>query len=95
MPFVPPELLRAIFERFDPQNPAIIMARSPRGPAPLCALYPKSILPEVRKKVRTGEHRLQNLLGTNEVEMIDWNDPKAFRNLNRPEEYRKAIVDSQ
>jgi molybdopterin-guanine dinucleotide biosynthesis protein A len=91
MPFIPPELLGALTERFDSRKPGIILARSPRGPEPLCAIYPKRILPLVREKIDEKNHRLQNLLREEAVEIVDWEDPEAFRNLNHPEEYRRAI----
>ena len=90
MPFVPPELLGALAERFDPRVPRIVAARSPKGAEPLCAVYPAELLPRIEERLLRGEHRLRDLLREYDADILPWNDPLAFRNLNRPEDYREA-----
>lgn len=61
------------------------------GKEPLIALYNKSALPEMRKRLEVGNfkmHDLLNSLKTKYVDSQEWVErfPKLFRNLNRPED---------
>jgi molybdopterin-guanine dinucleotide biosynthesis protein A len=95
MPFVPRELITAMRERFDPARGTILAAKGPQGVEPLCALYPRSLLPEVRNNLKHGHHRLRELLKATDAELFPWEDPRAFRNLNRPEEYLRATEQAE
>ena len=90
MPFVPPRLVSAMLRGYEAERPSILAARGPRGPEPLCALYSRSLLPEIHRRIARDEHRLQALLEFQNARLFPWDNPEAFRNLNRPEEYREA-----
>jgi molybdopterin-guanine dinucleotide biosynthesis protein A len=68
-----------------------IVASSPYGIEPLCAIYRQTILTVAKEFVEQGNHRLQALLGNVDTQIIKFNREDIFINLNHPEEYNRAI----
>ena len=92
MPFVPDKLIRRLLREADAHPEAeIVAARSPHGPEPLCALYRRSLLPRVDTMIASGTHRLRTLLENSETRYVPVDNSESLSNLNRPEEYEKAI----
>ena len=91
MPFVPEEIIEALKEAFDRSpDAAIVAAGNPEGIEPLCAIYRPQILPRVERLLERKIHRLHTLLDEMNTLKIVREDPRAFANLNRPEEYEEA-----
>jgi len=90
MPFVDAALIEKLFAaaRLHPDASAIV-ARSPEGTEPLCAIYRTTLLPRVEDLLRRGEHRMHTLIkNISSVEVLcDRETP--FANLNTPEDYRR------
>jgi len=91
-PFVGEEIIEALYGLSgDPSLDAII-ARSPGGIQPLCGIYRRSIIPHAERFVREGEHRLHTLLQTANSRFVNFEKETDFLNLNRPHDYRKALL---
>jgi len=90
MPFVDAALIEKLFAaaRLHP-DASVIVARSPEGTEPLCAIYRTTLLPRVEDLLRQGEHRMHTLIkNISSVEVLcDRETP--FANLNTPEDYRR------
>jgi len=70
----------------------IIVALSPHGIEPLCAIYKRNILPKAKELIEKGTHRLQTLLSSVETQIIKFDSEDIFMNLNYIEDYRQAIA---
>jgi molybdopterin-guanine dinucleotide biosynthesis protein A len=69
----------------------VIVAESPNGMEPLCALYNKSILPLAQKHYMQGNHKLKDLLQEAHTKTVCFFEIKPFTNLNHPQEYEEAF----
>jgi molybdopterin-guanine dinucleotide biosynthesis protein A len=95
MPFVEPNLLRALFELADDCD--VDVPRTEAGYEPLCALYRARASDLFADRARRGELRIRDvftLLPTVAVEesMLRRHDPAliSFWNVNRPGDLEKA-----
>ena len=92
MPFVGSaaiEELRRLFEKREGLEAA--MLAGPNGREPLCAIYAKSALSEIRKRISRGNHRLNSLIDALEHEELACNEPETLCNLNHPSDYLEAL----
>jgi len=89
-PFVGKETIEKLLEHnesgFD-----VIVAQSPSGVQPLCGLYKRSILPLAYAQLKKDNHRLGDLLRLANTLFVAFDEDAPFTNLNRPEEYQKAL----
>jgi len=92
MPFVRETTIRRILDtaRSEPDAP-IVSLRSERGIEPLCALYRPRLLPRVETLIAREIHRLQTLHQEVPGIYLPVEDPEELSNLNRPEEYERAL----
>lgn len=61
----------------------ILIPRTPGGFEPLAAVYGRSILPLIRRRIGENRYKLTSLLElTDKVTVIDEKDPEPFRNIN-------------
>ena len=90
MPHIDGTVIKPLLAAYHTENPSaeIIIAKSPHGLEPLCALYHRSILPKVQHLLSRGEHRMHTLLEQAEISVVSFSDEAAFVNLNTPQEYR-------
>ncbi len=65
------------------------VAVSSRGVEPLCAIYSKAILPNLKKLVEMKKYRFADLFERIEVTKVEFGDNGLFANLNTKEEYEK------
>jgi len=92
MPFVDETVIEKLRRAFTEHPEAeIIAASSPEGIEPLCAIYRRSLLPQVEALITDDIHRLQTLLEKSRTLEVDFPDQSKFTNLNRPEDYEKAL----
>lgn len=89
-PFVDAKIIDALLAGDTPQTDVVI-ARSPQGLEPLCALYKRSILPVAKKQLALEKHKLTDLLDLLHCKVIRFEEEKAFLNLNNPLEYQEAL----
>ncbi|MBO9540331.1 molybdenum cofactor guanylyltransferase [bacterium] len=96
MPFLQPELLRALAN--EPDDADVIAPRTPRFREPLLAIYSRRLLPVLRERLGAGDCRVCGLIDDvnhREIgpEALRQHDPelRSFWNLNRPEDYEQAL----
>jgi molybdopterin-guanine dinucleotide biosynthesis protein A len=89
MPFVGEQVIQELYLNSGTED--VIVAISSKGLEPLCAIYRSSFLEEAKKALNGNQHRLQSLFEVLSVNKVVINDQKAFKNLNYPEEYEKAL----
>ncbi len=89
-PFVGAAVFRALMDADSPDADAII-ARTASGSHPLCGIYHRSLLGELERMLREGDHRLGKLLAASRTRYIDFEDEEALANLNHPHEYAEAL----
>ena len=89
-PFVDKSVIDILFQHSTSDHD-VIVAKSPKGLEPLCAIYKRSILPAALHQIETGNHRLTDLLKSVECKEIFFETEYPFTNLNHPEEYERAL----
>jgi molybdopterin-guanine dinucleotide biosynthesis protein A len=92
LPFVDERIIETLKEEYarHPEAEAVI-ARSPRGLEPLCGVYTRALLPRIEAHLAAQNHKLQELLASEGILEVSFDSEEPFLNLNRPEEYRKAL----
>ena len=92
MPFINPQLVRAICIEEDPAD--VILPVHPRGSEPLHALYRRSCIEAIAEQLEAGQKRITSFFPQVQVRNLPaefWQglDPQglSFRNINTPEEY--------
>ena len=88
-PFVTEEHFQALFTRAEKERD-IIVAKSPMGIEPLCAIYRRSMLVLAKEMLKKNQHRLQTLLERAKTQKVLFADEKPFMNLNYPMDYALA-----
>ena len=95
LPRVPVALLRGLIERAAGWDAVVPV--TPRGAEPLCAVYTRSCLEPIRRRLAAGERRVTAFWPDVRVrrleagELAAFGDPEAlFLNVNTPEDYRAA-----
>lgn len=93
LPLVPVELLRHLASRAEEGIDAVV-AFSPSGPEPLCAVYARTCLEVVRQSVEAGELKMTSFWtgvcvhALYEGALAEFGDPAAlFRNVNVLSDY--------
>jgi len=92
-PFVEEAVIQSIMEKENSEFD-VIVAKSPSGIQPLCALYKRSILPLAQAQYKQNNHKLQDLLTLAKTDTVVFAENKPFTNLNHPKEYEKALKQS-
>lgn len=94
LPDLHPRFLLALLSQVPASGaPEIVAASGPGGPEPLVAVYQRSLLPEIERRIAAGELSLQSLLRDRETRLVPESllreidpDLAALRNANRPED---------
>ena len=68
-----------------------VIAKSPNGTQPLCAIYKKSILPHLKELTEAKKYRFAHLFEKIDVAFVPFAEEEIFTNLNTPEEYEKSL----
>jgi len=88
-PFIDKGLFNTLLNRAKLES-SVVVAESPNGLEPLCAIYKKDILPIAKEMLKENRHRLQTLLNKVDTQRIFFKDEKLFMNLNYPSDYELA-----
>ncbi len=67
-----------------------VIAKSPNGTQPLCAIYTNKILPHLKKLTNEKKYRFSHLIEKIDVKFVEFENEKIFTNLNTPQEYERA-----
>jgi len=91
-PFLPADLVARLGAGWAPGGGARV-AVSPAGMAPLCALWPlPSALDLIGETLAAGRHPpVRRVLEAVRAVEVEFPDPRAFDNLNTPDDYDAAI----
>jgi len=90
-PFVSKKTIEQLYQEALPLKD-IVVAHSPYGTEPLCAIYRRSSLKVAKTLLTQNTHRLQTLLKTLNTQVVEFNSKEEFANLNHLEEYQKALT---
>ena len=88
-PFITKEHFGTLLNRAKKEKD-IIVAESPMGIEPLCAIYRRGILLVAKEMLKKNQHRLQTLLERAKTQKVLFVDEKPFMNLNYPSDYELA-----
>ncbi|MCH9813710.1 MAG: NTP transferase domain-containing protein [Epsilonproteobacteria bacterium] len=89
-PFFKIEHFEKIYAQF--QDHDAIIAQSPSGAQPLCAIYSRSVLPHLKNLTETKKYRFAHLFEKINIHTVLFEDESIFTNLNFPEDYEKALI---
>lgn len=90
-PFISRKIIELLLASNNSQYDAII-ARTPNGMQPLCGIYNRSLEAKFSTMQSTQNHKLGKLLKESNVLYIDFEDSYQFLNINKPEDYKKALT---
>ncbi len=88
-PFVSKEVYEKLYK--NSKNFEAIIAKSPFGTHQMCAIYKPSILPILKEQIEDDNHKIRELLKRVKTKYIEFDDDKPFTNLNKIEDYKKAL----
>ncbi|ADV45290.1 molybdenum cofactor guanylyltransferase MobA [Nitratifractor salsuginis] len=93
LPFVDERVIETLKAQYNrhPKAEAVI-PRSPRGVEPLCGIYTTALLPRIEAHLAAQNHKLQELLASEGVIEVPFESEEPFLNLNRPEDYKRALA---
>jgi len=73
-------------------NHEAVVAKSPQGKQPLCAIYKNTILPTLKELTKEKKYRFAYLFEKIDVKFVEFEDEGVFTNLNTPEDYEEAML---
>ncbi len=88
-PFVDAAIINRLITSWKGED--AVIARNFGEVQPLCGLYSQTILPLAKQEMERGNHKLKMLLEEVKTRYVDFEEEKAFLNLNHPQEYKKAL----
>jgi len=89
-PFISKEIIERLYREADPYS-NIIVASSKNGLEPLCGIYRRDILDLAKEFLKADNHKLTSLIKSSNHQIVKFNLTKEFINLNREEDYKRAI----
>ncbi|SFV56102.1 Molybdopterin-guanine dinucleotide biosynthesis protein MobA [hydrothermal vent metagenome] len=90
-PFIDSDIIDTIYDHSIDNSSDVIVAKSPQGLEPLCAIYRRSILLKSKIFLEQNNHRLNALIGELDTTIVEFKSDKRFDNLNYYHEYIGAI----
>ena len=88
MPAVGTAFLRGLLDAAERLNADALVPAGPSGrPEPLCAVYHRRCLAELRRALAAGVRKITDALAGLEVARFTVDDAGCFENLNTPEEW--------
>jgi molybdopterin-guanine dinucleotide biosynthesis protein A len=72
-----------------------IVAKSPKGAQPLCAIYKRSTLPALKTLSEAKKYRFSFLFEHIDVTYVNFSDETIFTNLNTPDQYKQTLQQIQ
>jgi len=90
-PFVSEDEISKIIEADTPDVDATI-AKTISGIQPMCGIYHRSLEAKFIDMLREDNHKLGFLLKSSNTSYVEFEDEKAFLNLNHPHEYQEALA---
>ena len=69
-----------------------VVAKSPNGIQPLCAIYKESVVPHIIELIGIRKFAFAPLFERINIKFVEFEDEEIFTNLNTPDEYNKAMI---
>lgn len=94
-PFVGEHEIEKLLKEDTPSYDAIV-AKTQQGVQSMCGVYHRSLLGSFKNMHKSNRHKLTYLLENSKTHYLEFENEKAFLNLNHPHEYKEALflVDS-
>lgn len=89
-PFISREEIRILLEN-DREELDAVIARTASGSHPMCGIYHRSLAEAFETMLHEDNHRLGQLLKKSKTAFVDFEEERAFANLNHPHEYEEAL----
>lgn len=94
-PFVKKETLETMMQFCSDDITAVIPKEEDGRLHVLCGLYHRSTLPKIEKYLKEGNYRVRSIFDSDHAVFLSvkkcFNDTKAFRNVNTPEDYKEMV----
>jgi molybdopterin-guanine dinucleotide biosynthesis protein A len=90
-PFFSHEDFKTLLAYLTPEADAVV-AQSPGGDQPLCALYRRTALPHLKALTEAKRYRFRDLYDRIETIFVPFDDERSFTNLNTPQEYARVVL---
>ena len=87
-PFFNIEHFEKLYQQINSKD--AVVAKSPDGKQPLCAIYKKSILPHLKELTKEKKYRFAHLFEKIDIHFVEFKERDIFTNLNTPEDYERA-----
>jgi len=89
-PFVNQSTILSMLCRYEESPSDILIAKSPNGNEPLCAIYSPKALQMAKYMLEQNIHRLHSLMQSVDSKSCHFDDSDVFRNLNTMAEYNQV-----
>jgi len=89
-PFVSQKEIEKIIDA-DTEDSDATVAKTNFGIQPMCGIYHRSLEKAFSKMLQDDNHKLGFLLKSSNTTFVNFDDEKAFLNLNHPHEYKEAL----
>ncbi len=89
-PFVDEPVVARLYEAYKKGVWDAVVARSPSGTHPMCAIYTMKARSVLERMSQEGNHRLNAFLRQIQTKYVDFEEESPFFNVNRPDEYDEA-----
>ncbi|MBP7506263.1 MAG: molybdenum cofactor guanylyltransferase [Prolixibacteraceae bacterium] len=85
MPFVTSETIKSLFEGIGEAE--CIVPKIGNKMEPLCAIYSKSLIPEIEKQITTGDYSMHTLIMNSSRKFVHFAEESSeFKSINVPED---------
>lgn len=92
-PFISKDIILKLIDKdtFHSNNVDATIAKTNNDMQPMCGIYHISLKEHFLKMANEGNHKLGYLLKNSNTNFVDFDDERAFLNINYPQEYQEAL----
>lgn len=92
-PFISKDIILKLIDNDTSHNNNVdaTIAKTNNGMQPMCGIYHISLKEHFLKMANEDNHKLGYLLKNSNTTYVDFDDEKAFLNINYPQEYQEAL----
>lgn len=90
-PFITPFIIEKLLHVDNINNDATI-AKVAGSMQPMCGIYHRSLEEKFSQMLKDNNHKLGYLLKNSNTTYVEFEDEKAFLNLNNPQDYQEALT---
>lgn len=92
-PFISKDIILKLIDKdtFHSNNVDATIAKTNNGMQPMCGIYHISLKEHFLKMANEDNHKLGYLLRNSNTNFVDFDDERAFLNINYPQEYQEAL----